>query len=279
MTAPSITYGHGKLEDSWATLSDDYTFTSGGSTGTYGVTTTQNLYIDISAYVGDAYLTNDDNFTIDTTLYPYILFRYYTTGSAKCKIVATFSDAVTQTVLDKTASSGTWTYAKVTLTPAKILDHLSFYCAESATGLVYYDFFLVCAGVFSFPQYSTVSYNMRNRYSNTEVPSRIGRRKAWMGADELIVSIEGDVDSSRTGWKRTLDTNAAQVLEDIHHKASSEAWQWLITDRAQFKAVMENLIINERQDQDYLYAFQALFSEYRLSDASNDSLKNRLGIQ
>ena len=283
MTAPSITYGHGLLEDSWATL-DDYTLTAGGSSGSYGITTGYDLYIAITSFVGDSYVKNDTNFALSTTLYPYIMFRYYTTGSAKAKIVAEFSDASTQTVLSETASTGKWTVATVALTAAKTLDHLSFNCCD-ATGIAYYDFFLVFKGTFTFPQYTTVTYNMQNRYSNTEVPSRLGRRKAWMGANETIVTIEGDVDSQRDGWKRPVGTSsktdkiAAEVLNEIHHKASSEAWQWIKTDRGQFKAVLEDLVINESDNQNFLFAYQAVFGEFRLSNASNESLTDRLGLE
>lgn len=96
-----------------------------------------------------------------------------------------------------------------------------------------------------------------------------------MGANETIVSLDGDVDSNRASWKRTLDVNAAQVLEDIHHNAYAEAFQWLTTDRAAFKAVMEHLSITEAPNQDYLYSFSALLSEYRLSKAQDETLVER----
>jgi hypothetical protein len=276
MTAPAITYGHGKLDDSWSDL-DDYTFTAAGSTGTYGITTGYNLYMEITSFVGDVHIENDTNFALSTTLYPYIMFQYATEGAAKAKVVAVFSDASTQTLLAETASLNAWSLELVALTAAKTLDHLVFYGCDDE-GSVYYDFFLVCKGVFTFPQYSKVTYNMQNRYSNTEVPSRLGRRKAWMGANEMVITIDGDIDHQDAGWSRELDTIAAQVLNEIHHNAHSEAWQWLLTDRATFKAVMEDLVITESNEQDYLFAFQVVFSEFRLDNAANESANNRLGF-
>jgi hypothetical protein len=275
MTAPSVTYGHGKLEDTWATLADDYTLTDGGSTGSYGVTAGQDFYITLTAFVGDAYLKNDTNLALPTNTYPKILFRYKTLG-ATAKVVAEFSDASTQTLLSET-SSVSWKIVSATLTADKTLDHLSFYCCDDE-GSVYYDFFLVCKGVFTFPQYAKLTYSQRNRYSNTSIFTRLGRRKSWVGADELIVNIEGDVDSNRSTWKPTgYAVFAAQILNDIHHNASTEAWQWFKCDRGQFKAVMEDLTITESVNQNYLYYFNTTFSEDRVSDASAESLAERLG--
>ena len=276
MTAPSITYGHGKLEDTWATLAGDYTLTDGGSTGTYGVTSGQDFYITLTAFVGDAYLTNDDDLGLSTNTYPKIYFRYKTSGNAKAKVVATFSDANTQTVMAETASVS-WKIVSATLTADKTLDHLSFYCCDG-TGSVYYDFFLVCKGAFTFPQYSKLTYQQRNRYSNSPIYTRVGRRKAWVGADELIVNLEADIDSDRSTWKPTGYTKfAALILNDIHHNAASEAWQWFKCDRGQFKAVMEDLTITEAANQNYLYYFNTTLSEMRVSDASTESLAERFG--
>lgn len=141
MTAPTITYGHGKLEDAWATLAADYTLTLNGSTGTATVTSGHDLAIALTVFVADAYLKNDDNLALSTVTYPTIIFRYKTSGSATAKVIAEFSDASTQTLLTETASS-TWKIVSATLTTAKTLDHLLFYCCDN-TGTITYDFFLV----------------------------------------------------------------------------------------------------------------------------------------
>ena len=282
MTAPTITYGHGFLEDAWATLADDYTLTAGGSTGSFGVSTSQNLYINITTRVGDAYAENDDDIDISTTLYPTFICRYCTTGSAKAKIVAVFDDASTQTLLTDTANTD-FTVVKATLTTGKTLDHLRFY-NTTGTGFTNYDFVLVCKGVFTFPQYTRIHYSMTNRYSNVEVASRIGRRKSWSGANELIVVVDGDLDSQRDGWKRPVgnttktDVLAAQVLDEIHHNADTETFQWFTCDRGQFKAVMEALEYTEGPEQPFLYAYHVVLSEYLLVKGQTDNYAERLGL-
>lgn len=276
MTAPTITYGHGFLNDTWINITDDYTLTNGGSTAAAVADSNRNLAVGITAFVGDAYLTNDDNLGLSTATYTTFKTRYKTTSTAKAKIIATFSDATTQTLLSETASTS-WADLSVTLTTAKTLDHLSFYCCD-ATGSAIFDFALVCKGTFTFPQYSRLNWSMKNRYNDTEVPSRVGRRKSWIGADETTVIIEGDVDSNRSGWSRSGDTVAAQVLNDIHHNASTEAWQYFTSDRGSFKAVMENLDLTESADQTYLYSFVTTLSEFSAVNMANYTVAERFKL-
>jgi hypothetical protein len=283
MTAPTITYGHALLEDAWATLSDDYTLTTGGSTGSMGVTTsTQNLYILITAYVADAYVSNDDNLGISTTVYPKLIVKYKSSSNSKVKIMAEFSDASFQTLVED-ATASDYKVGVFTLTTGKTLDHLRFY-NTTGTGYTYYDFALVCKGQFTFPQYDRIHYSMNNRYSNVEVASRLGRRKSWCGADEMVVTIDGDIDKNRDGWERPVGTTpksdyvAAQVLDEIHHNANSELWQWFTCDRGHFKAVMETLEYDENPDLPFTYTYHTVLSEYLLTKGQDFSLVTRLGL-
>jgi len=283
VTAPSVTFGHGFCQDAWANLTDDYTLTT--VTATAGVTAGQNLYITEASWAGvSPYVQNDDDISASTTTYPSIMIRYKTSGSSSLTLTAIFNDAATQAVLTAQTSS-TWKTVTVTLTASKILDHLKIALA-TGNGSVYVDFILVFTGTLSFPQYAALNWIMENRYSNTEIPSRAARRKAWIGAKEIGVTISGDIDSTNsTYWKRPLgttgaktDTFAGQVLEDIFHNAYDEPFQWLTTDRGAFKAVMDNLAITENNSQDYLYSYVVVFSEYRMEKAQNDTLAERLKL-
>jgi hypothetical protein len=284
MTAPTITYGHGFINDTWANYTDDYTLTDGGGTVTAGPNSSRDLSLNITAYTGTANIVNDTDIDISTVTYPKALIRYRTipTGTYKASIVAEFSDASTQTLVTDTAVTD-WTLANVTLTTAKTLDHLYIY-GKNDEGEVQVDFILVCKGQFTFPQYTKLSWSMRNRYNNTEVPSRLGRRKSWTGADETVIVIDGDIDDGRDGWKRPVGTTsktdvlAAQVLNEIHHNASTEIWQYFTSDRANLKVVMENLDITEDPEQPFLASFNTVLSEYSDSNLTKYTLTQRLGL-
>jgi hypothetical protein len=276
LTAPTITYGHGFLDDYWNTLSNYTLTTGGGSTVTATQDSNKNLDLNCTVYGADSYFTNNTNLGLATLIYTTVLYAVKTTGSAKAKIIATFSDASTQTILAATSFTS-WTVGSATLTSAKILDHLSFY-QTTATGHVYYDFALVCKGIFTFPQYTKLTWSMKNRYNNTQAPSRLGRRKAWMGADETVVMIDGDVDANRATWKRSLYYIAADVFNDIHHNASSEPWQFFKSDRGQFKAVVEELTFTEAPDNHYLAVFAMTISEYSASNLNMYTLQERIGL-
>ena len=283
MTAPTITYGHGFYEDRWETYSTAYALTAGGSTVTGGVDSEHDLYINITAYVGDAYVSNTADLNLNTNIYTKFLSRYRTTSTGKAKIVAVFSDASTQTLLASSTATA-WTTVSVTLTADKTLDHLQFYQAAAEGGPVYYDFALVYKNTFTFPQYSMLSWSMSNRYNNTAVPGRLGRRKTWMGADETIVKIEGDCDHLKNDgttptpnyhWKRNADSVAGQVLNDIHHNAATEPWQWFTSDRGSFKAVMETLDFTEDANQNYLYSFSTTLAEFSQMNLANITVAER----
>jgi hypothetical protein len=278
MTAPTITYGHGFINDIWSDYSDEYTLTDGDSTVTAGPNSNRDLSLNITAYTGDAHIVNDTDIDISTSIYTKALIRYRTipTGTYKASIVAEFSDTSTQTLVTDTAVTD-WTLANVTLTTDKTLDHIYVY-GKNDEGEVQVDFILICKGQFTFPQYTKLSWGMRNRYNNTEVPSRLGRRKAWMGADETMIMIDGDIDTQRASWKRTKDTLAAQVLNDIHHNASSEIWQWFTSDRANLKVVMEDLNIIEEPDLDFVASFNTILSEYGDANLTKYTLTQRLGL-
>jgi hypothetical protein len=149
---------------------------------------------------------------------------------------------------------------------------------------VQYDFFFIYKDVFTIPQHSKISWHMSNRFNNTQVPGRLGRRKTWMGADETTIMIEGDCDHLKNDgttptpnyhWKRSADNLAAIVLNDIHHNAAVEPWQYFTSDRGDFKVVMETLDLDEDAEQNYLYSFNTTLSEYSKSNLANYTVNER----
>jgi len=288
MVAPTITYGHGAQDDTFKDFSTAYTFVNGGSTAAAAVNSNRDLAIAYTTYVEDVYVRNTNSFNISASVYTKILVRYRVTGNIRAAVGVVIG-GVEQTVLAKASGTATaWTTISATLNTGTI-SYVKLYACNPAAGAVggevQYDFYFICKNIFSIPQYATLSWSKSNRYNSGEVPGRIGRRKAWHGANETLVTISGDIDDLKNDgatptpnyhWKRSGDTLAAVVFDDIHHNASTETWQWFTSDRASFKVVMENLDYTETADQNYLYSFTTTLSEYAKVNLANYTVNERI---
>ena len=203
-----------------------------------------------------------------TITYPKIRFRYKT-DTSKAKIVAVFSDATTQTILDQTLSS-TMTCATVTLTTAKTLDHLRFHC-DFDVGDVWYDFALVYKGDFTFPNGAFgVDGEDSNRDGNAylAIPSRLTDVTQMLGSGNFEYNISCDLTIGI--WKRTADAINGQVFYDIRHNSVDEPWQWLDTEREQMKVNLLPFRFTRAASATTLTdRLDLTFREYRLSNADN----------
>jgi len=274
LTEPTVTYGHGKLYDfdsvsGWTEHED-------GQTGTFAVANGDIAHLNISATGGNAayYIDNDTNLNLSTSIYTKLYWRYKTSDTnIKAKIVLEFSDAATQEILAD-VSSVTWVTGSATITTTKTLDHIRLH-ADHATGNVYYDFVLVCAGAFSFPNTESIQVIPATDLVRTFSPSRIGRSPQTMGADDTQVIIQCDLDIG--DWTRTGDTIPGQVFFDINHNGSiDEEWQWLTTGQGHaFKVRLERpdfMFTDNRQ------LLTLTFYELRASSANTETYKERYTI-
>ncbi|MFA5365195.1 MAG: hypothetical protein WC325_08460 [Candidatus Bathyarchaeia archaeon] len=279
MTNPKITYGHGYCNDFSLTEGADWT-TEGGSGNTVAATFGyKGDYLDLNCTVATGaktyYIQNNTNIGLSTIIYPTILFRYMTTSNAKAKIVAVFSDASTQTILDDTENTS-WTASKATLTTSKTLDHLQLY-ADSGTGHVYYDFTLVCTGQFTFPQWTRLNVQLPNFYSKTRIPSKVTNRNSYMGADDAQVTLNGDIDDQNTDWIIAYST-VADILFILQHRAYSEPFQWFNSDRGNFKVVIDNAEMSEEANSIYKYSYILMMHEYSRANKANEYYQQRFGL-
>ena len=224
----------------------------------------------VSAGNTTGYVQNRVGKEIDklTTTYPYCYYRAKSLGgTAKYQIVAEYDDATTSVILAEGTSTD-WVCGYTALTAAKTLDYIRFYCNDAAS-VVFYDFALVYAGAFTFPNGAYgVSGTIPNRNVHLQVPSRQTTITQMLGSEDFEFNIGCDL--TKGTWTRTGDDIPGQVFYDICHNAKDEAWQWLDTEREQMKVTLEPVNFfrsatgNSRTDR-----LDLTFKEYRLSDAGN----------
>jgi len=265
----SISYGHGHLNDGdsltdWAEVQDGNTGTTTVDHGDY-----LNLNVTVAGVGNDAYYwDNDNNLGLSTTTYTKIRWRYKTDGgSIRAKIVLEFNDASTQEVLADSNSS-TFTVGSATITAAKTLDHIRLH-ADHATGDVWYDYVLVYKDDFTLPNCALgIDVTYPNRYHRLAVPGRLTNVAQQLGSDDLEVQIGCDLTLGT--WTRTGDDVDGQVFMDIAHNSSSEAFQWLDTEREQLKVTLDSPRFHRAAFGNSLEDTVRLsFHEYRLSSGDN----------
>ena len=292
MTKPSITYGHGWLDDCnklTGLTYGDWTETDTGGLLSSAVAYDDYFILTRSAGATEAYLSYPDeaganNLSLSSTTYTKFFYRYLTSGSTKAKIVLVFSDASTQTILAESSASP-YTCASVTITTGKTIDHVRLY-ANTGAGTAQYDFALICKGIFTFPN---TLYGKRfipaPRNAIIEIPSRVGDVIQHLGAKSARFEVSCNLD--RGTWTRTGDTVKGQVFDDIIHNSYTEAFQWLTTGmgttiaehfyQRQFKVVLDGEPVFREEDNKHI--LDLVFREYRRSSGSSDeSYVSRFGL-
>ena len=249
--AGAITAGDTFLISNWQETED-------GNTVAPTITSNDWLTLTVSATGGNAvsYLsypseaTNHDvNLGLSTTTYTKIRWRYICTGTSQAKIVAVFSDATTQTVLNPTSST-TWTVGSATLTTAKTLDHIRLY-ANVGTGTVVYDFIQVSKGNFTFPNIVSINKSFEQRLGFNSVFGAGGDSTQGGGSHSKNFDVTCDltVSNDNDDWRRpqgntskdTGETEDGQVFDEIIHESydADNEWQWIDLEAyGEFKAVI-----------------------------------------
>lgn len=241
MTVPTITYGHGFLEDC-----DDtsiYTEHEDGNTAILSVGVDDIFQITVAISVGNKSVYYEypdsagaDDIDISSTLYPKALFRYKTSNaSIKAKIELLFSDASTQTILDETSSTD-WTVGSEDITTGKTIDHVRFY-ATQATGLVYYDFLMLHKETFTFPAVRPggITIQIPFKTAKLEIPGREGDIIQRLGMNSPIIRIRGHMKHGET-WGTTNFPYGEYLYKILR---DDDPWQWLTTDLGNFPVTID----------------------------------------
>jgi hypothetical protein len=256
-----------------------------GSTCTQTITSDNNLYLNQTVFGADSSTINGTNLALSyTTTYKKVRWRYKTSGAATAKIVLTFSDASTQTVLAESVS-GTFTMGTETITTGKTVDHITLYACDGV-GTVTYDFVEIYTGSYILPNCTVIEPPVMVNDALIEIPGRVGSVNQVLGSQSMEVTMECDLDMEPAAltWKRPqttagkTDVNNQDVLLELHHRGSFyENWTWLdIGNPAmQFKARLIEMHPSYTGESGKV---RLKWREYRHGGASGETASERFGL-
>ena len=166
----TITYGHGFLDDfssvaAWSEPAPD-------PDGTFALLNGDWIAL-YNTSGGEYAICNTANLGINPSTYTKILVRYFTFGGAKAKIVLEDSNTDLLPILAETENTTMGLVsATIDFGDAHNLDHVWLY-ANSAIGFVYYDFVLICKGIFTLPNDSYyLDFRPNPRIVDLGIPGR-----------------------------------------------------------------------------------------------------------
>jgi len=283
---------------------------TGTSIGTFTTTVTSDGDImSLSATpsaVADQYLYVERDITnLSTTVYGKCKVRWktsetlvalgirvllkFTTYDVAQSFDQNVADGDAQWIIGPTDTivSSIFTVTSETITTGKTLDKICVFAYDFlsvATFTVYVDFMLIYVGDFLFPNCENSGFEPNPKYAIISIPGRSGDQNQNLGSNDAQFHCVCDLDLSNTtdDWKRpqgTLtpktDYVAGEVFDEIAHRSYTEPWQWLDTGNRQFKAILEKPTFTYQGDK---HTVELLFTETRVSSASNETYVERFGL-
>ena len=276
MTAPKITYVQGFHDDCSSTA--DWNETESGLDATLSC-----LYDDILQIEGtcdssaNEYVTYEKDINnISTTTYPQYAVRWKTSEASnglQAQIWFSYTDASWESIT--LGYSTAWKTSTGTLTTGKTLDKIVIIAndypntIDSGTYQVWFDFIIVCQGIFQFPFFESVEMNWENLYAFLSPIRRVGNITQYMGAESPTITVTGTMDSN-TSWQ---DTNGkpGDFLYYVFHRASDDLFQWFESDVINCKVVPVRFKIGQYHDIDDIRRYEAVFRFYTVADLNEDT--------
>ena len=213
---------------------------------------------------------------LSSVVYPKLKVRYFTEDTTvQAAITLVFDDAATQAIMTQ-RDSLTPTVETFDITTSKTIDHIRFHCEESDQ-YVCFDFSLIYKGAFTFPQYSTVNLHGANVYGDVLALEHIPGYGDFLGGQQSDITVSGNIDHQRAGWKRTGDDLAGQVFQDLLNNAAHEDWQWFTSDLCSLKTTLRDFNLTESPDQPFKYAYDVLLKEYSRAGKQEEYDYSRFG--
>jgi hypothetical protein len=296
LTQPTISFGHGFLDD--CNDITGWTKTEAGLAAS--MTAEHGDYFEISGTCDNvaneyAYYTKDIT-DISTTIYPKLLVRWKTSEAAnglQARITAWYNDATfTDTVL---GFSTIWKTSTIDLVAGKTLDKIRIYADDNpdtiaaGTFYVYFDFILVCQGIFTFPFVSGgVELEGFNNLQHLKIPGKVGNATQYLGGDDSTIRVYGDIDTTgvdasgvpviNSGWHGRWTTHDGETFYQILHYGFGDPWQWFTSDVATLKVTLDHMVLKQAKANENLLSYDLLMHEYRLGSGSAETHLERFGI-
>lgn len=282
MTNPTLTYGHGFLND----MDDaaDWTETESSLTCAHS-----SLYADVLKLEGtpndsgDEYAYYEQNITdISSSTYTKYMVRWRTSESsnglgARVKLVFTSG---TQWILGEDAPefSTTWQVETGDITTGKTVDKVQLWAddypdsTDSGTDQVYFDFVLLHKNTFTFPFVAgNVELDMLNLHAKIPGLSRVGSHTQYMGMQDPIIRLNGEMDSN-TDW----GSPDGEYLYYIWSHAHEDTFQWFTSDLINCKVIPNRFTIAQDSQIEALNRWSAELSMYNASSGSENRWKTDL---
>lgn len=295
MTKPTITYGHGFL--------DDCTDTAGWTEHEVGLAASISIengdYLKITGTcdnVADEYAYYVKNITdISSTIHPKLLVRWKTSAAAnglQARIDVTYDDSSsTETILGFSVG---WKTTVISLDTDKTISEISVYADDNpntiaaGTFYVYYDFILICQGIFTWPFTSGVRLEGFNNLQHLKIPGKVGNVTQYLGGDDSALRVWGDIDSTgvdaagvpqvNQGWHGRWTTKDGEAFYQILQNSFGDPWEWFTSDVASLKVTVDHFGIEQSDTAKNLLLYELDLHEYRLGSANVETHLERFGI-
>lgn len=316
MTTPTLSYGHGWLEDFLtATVSANW-HAEAGAPDLTGKTFT-NLYLDrgviacaAAASGENCYWTYYDeggasNIGKSTTTYTKILIRWGTSVSATglgfmVKAVYSGGGGSQWIIGDGTTpaySTSGFTTTSVTLTPAVAanLDHIRLYAVSEKNAnseSIAIDFILVYKDVFQFPDLKGgIEQQFQNNYGRTKIALRKGNNTSYLGCSDSPFHIYGDISyedsltypAASPSWRDGSMSRSwliyGQFVRELVDTADTNPWQWMTSNLADCKVTVDGGTLRQIKTDDDILWFEMYLYEFRQSSSSSETYVERWGLK
>ena len=289
MTNPTLTYGHGYMNDM-----DDASDWAEVETGLSCTAT--SLYFDILKLTGicddagDEYATYTADITdISSSTYTKCLVHWKTSESINgcgARVQLEFDDASTQWILGETTPqfSQQWQLTSETVTTGKTIDKIHLYAddypdgaASDGTSYVYYDYVLLCKNIFTFPYVTSPDGNARvqldldNEIAELHPPGMMGSHTQEVGLKNPVILLNGTMDSN-TSWGTPYGQHLYYIWLHVHE----DPWQWFTSDLINCKVLPKHFSIAQDSGVDALRTWNAELMMYNKSGGGKTEWKDNI---
>jgi len=279
MAKPAITYGHGYLTDcdsvtGWMEHLTNMVDADASLTALYNDVFKITAKFDQGATDEYVYYYLDNDISLSSDIYTTYLVRYKTSESAngaKAKVELYFSDHSTQTILPSSYSTR-WKTVSGTITSGKTIENIRLYADDDGTDgtfYVYYDFILLCEGIFSFPYVHSIDpLHLSNRYADLAIPGRGGDIPQYLGMKSPFIKLSGDMEEGTWGGSKI---EFGEFLYRIFHENYNDPWQWFTSDLINCKVTPRDFYISQKHDSNAHRVWNLVLAMYSASSGAEST--------